>query len=97
LALTRPKRRGVGGWNSTHNSSEACGGGAAQKHLISKRKAGGHWWYSLRFGYSSKEEAWNAIRAGFLPAFDLAKSDRYAEIDTIEAIERGFAIQTKTL
>jgi len=84
-------------WWLEFNSQElgSMRGGAAQKHLIFRRKADGSWYFSRR--YANEDEAWKAIRAGYVQAFEFAKSGQYPEIDTIESIETGYAIRTKTL
>src|SRR5258708_7366377 len=84
-------------WWMEFNSQElgSMRGGAAQKHLIFKRKARAGWYYSPT--YANEEEAWKAIRAGFVQAFEVGTEARYPEIDGIEAIEGGQAIRTKSL
>jgi 5-methylcytosine-specific restriction enzyme B len=97
-ALGTDQPQGSWCWWMEFNSQElgSMRGGAAQKHLIFRRKADGSWWY-LSKRYANEDEAWKAIRAGYLQAFELAKAGRFPEIDTIESIEGGYAIRTKTL
>ena len=70
------------------------GGGSARKHLIFRR-ASGEWWYQPR--YSSLEEAWEAIRAGFVRAFELAAAGSFAEISEVAALDQGPALSAKAL
>jgi 5-methylcytosine-specific restriction protein B len=68
------------------------GGGSALKHLIYQR--GDASWY-FRPEYSSVEEAWTAIRAGFVRAFELAAEDHYDEIDDVAAIRPAVSLRGK--
>ena len=70
------------------------GGGSSAKHLIYKR-VGKEGWY---FGkYPDEQTAWEAIRAGFLQAFELAQAERWGEIDAIEPLLGGRMVRMKTL
>jgi 5-methylcytosine-specific restriction protein B len=70
-------------------------GGSAPKLLIYKRRTTAGWFHDPK--YVDEREAWTAIRDGFVEAFDLAGKQRFAEIDTIDSIEGGHAIRTKSL
>lgn len=69
-------------------------GGASNKHLIYKKKDGG-WFYNGT--YANEQDAWNAIRNGFLKMFDMAYNGQWHEIDNIETISNGKAIRLKSL
>lgn len=71
-------------------------GGAASKHLIYKRKHAPGWYYD-ESSFGSVEEAWQAVRAGFVKALECAESGDWDEIDQIEAIYAGPALRLKTL
>ncbi len=43
------------------------------------------------------EQAWEAVRAGFVEAFEAAAAGRWVEIDDIAAISTGSALRTKAL
>lgn len=70
-------------------------GGSARKHLIYRQRDGG-WFYDRR-SYASEQEAWQAVRHGFLEAFDKAKAGDWANIDQIGSISGAAALRTKTL
>jgi 5-methylcytosine-specific restriction protein B len=70
-------------------------GGTARKHLIFFGGAGATWNYPNK--YNSVEDAWHAIRAGFVEALDLASKGRPEEVDDIDALQGGAALRTKTL
>ena len=69
------------------------GGGSALKHLI-YRKTDGSWYYRPEYG--SVEEAWEAVRAGFVRGFELARAGRWSDIDAIPAIANATALRAKT-
>lgn len=73
----------------------SIGGGSARKHLIYKRLNEPGWYFDARF--ANEREAWDAVRAGFVRAFDLAAQGRFLEIGAIEAIGSAFALVTKTI
>jgi 5-methylcytosine-specific restriction enzyme B len=68
-------------------------GGASQKLLIFRRKAGS-WWYDDVFPDEAK--AWGEIRAGYVEAFELAKRGEWEAVDEIAAL-RAAAIAAKSL
>lgn len=70
-------------------------GGAAGKHLIFLRKKDQTWRYPAE--YSSVEEAWSAVRSGFVEAFELASDGKFDEVDDIHAIRGAQALRTKLL
>ena len=70
-------------------------GGSATKHLIWWSKASGDWKFPKQYG--TVEEAWEAVRAGFVEALALAGEDRFEEADDIKALTGAAALRTKTL
>ena len=69
-------------------------GGSAHKLIIFRRKSG-DWAYPAE--YDSERAAWEAVRAGFVQAFQLAAAGRWGEITSIEALRRGSALTLKSL
>lgn len=70
-------------------------GGAAGKHLIFYSKPKGDWRYPST--YTSVEEAWAAVRTGFVEAFGLAAEDRFEDIDDVTTLSGAAALRTKAL
>lgn len=70
-------------------------GGSAAKHLIFLRKKDHTWRYPQEYG--SLEEAWTAIRGGFVEAFDLAAAGEFDAIDDIKALRGAQALRTKLI
>ena len=70
-------------------------GGSARKHLIYRQRDGN--WFFDKQTYSNENEAWQALRAGFVEAFGKAKDGEWAAIDQIEAISGGAALRMKAL
>jgi 5-methylcytosine-specific restriction protein B len=70
-------------------------GGSARKHIIYKHRDKPGWHYPTQ--YDNQEQAWEAVRAGFVEAFRLAGEERWAEIDEIEALGPGAALLLKLL
>ena len=70
-------------------------GGNAKKHLI-YRQATGDWYYDTS-RYTSVDDAWNAVREGFVEALALAGKGEWAGIGQIEALRSGPALVNKTL
>ncbi|HEX2078944.1 MAG TPA: AAA family ATPase [Longimicrobium sp.] len=69
-------------------------GGQANKHLI-YFGSDGRWHHPDAYG--SVEEAWVAVRGGFLKAFALAAAGRWDEIDGIAELHGAPSLRTKTL
>ena len=80
-------------FNATHLGS--IKGGSAGKLIIFKRRNERGWHYPPEF--SNEQAAWEAVRAGFREAFELADQGRWAEIDQIDALSRGPALKLKTI
>lgn len=70
-------------------------GGSARKHHIYLQQKGG-WWYE-RDRYSSLDQAWRAVRDGFIEVLTLAKAGGWEDVDRIPALRGGPALLTKTL
>ena len=70
-------------------------GGSARKHLIYLQTDGQTWHFDP--SYADKDEAWTAIRAGFLEAFRLASEGRFEEIDGIAALAGANAVRVKSV
>lgn len=69
-------------------------GGSALKHLIYRRKDG-TWYFEKK--YTSVEEAWETVRAGFVEALRLASQGRFEEVGHLNAINAAIALSTKTV
>jgi 5-methylcytosine-specific restriction enzyme B len=80
-------------FRSSHLGSIA--GGSAKKLLIYKRKKGEGWYFDP--AYALVEQAWEAVRAGFVRAFELAQAGDWAAIDQLKPIAAGPALRVKTL
>jgi 5-methylcytosine-specific restriction protein B len=70
-------------------------GGSAAKHLIFLRKKDQTWRYPKE--YASIDEAWTAVRSGFVEAFALAAAGEFDAIDEIKALRGAHALRTKLL
>jgi 5-methylcytosine-specific restriction protein B len=72
-------------------------GGSAKKHLIYRKSDGSGWYWVDHNRYPSVEAAWDAVRAGFVQAFDLAKSGRWAEIGDIYPLSTATTLSGKAV
>ncbi|OBH30751.1 hypothetical protein A5692_18740 [Mycobacterium sp. E342] len=70
-------------------------GGSAHKHLIFKRAAEKVWQYPKE--YTSIEEAWNAVRAGFVEILGLASQGQFDETDDVKVLTGAQAVRAKLL
>jgi 5-methylcytosine-specific restriction protein B len=70
-------------------------GGSSHKHLIFKRSAQGVWQYPKE--YTSAEEAWSAVRAGFVEVLSLASSGQFDETDDVKVLNGAQAARVKLL
>ncbi len=70
-------------------------GGSARKLIIYKHRDKPGWYFPP--DYETERVAWNAVREGFIHAFDFADRQRWDEIDEIEPLTRGAALLTKVL
>ncbi len=69
-------------------------GGSALKHMIFRRQSG-EWYFERK--YTSVEEAWNSVRAGFVEAFRLAGEGRFEDIGQLGAINAAISLTTKAV
>ena len=69
------------------------GGGSALKHMI-YRKSDGTWYHRPEYG--SVDQAWEAVRTGFVRGFELASRGEWSAIDEIPAIQPGASLRAKT-
>lgn len=69
-------------------------GGSARKHLIFKQLQRDGWYFESK--YSSLDEAWSAIREGFVSLLRLAAEGKFDEIDNIESLYAAPAARAKT-
>jgi 5-methylcytosine-specific restriction protein B len=70
-------------------------GGSSRKLIIYARRDGSGWFYDQTF--ASHQDAWEAVRAGFVRAFELAGEGRVDAVDDIDALRSGPAITAKAL
>ena len=70
-------------------------GGSARKLIIYKHRDKPGWYFPPE--YDERAAAWEAVREGFVRAFEYADEGRWDEIDEIEPLNRGAALLTKTL
>jgi hypothetical protein len=71
-------------------------GGSARKHHIYFQAKKGQWWYE-EDRYESVEDAWRAVRSGFVEALRHADRGNWGAIDDIPALRSGHALLAKTL
>ncbi|MEP7228030.1 MAG: AAA family ATPase, partial [Gemmatimonadales bacterium] len=69
------------------------GGGSALKHLI-YQKGDGSWYY--RPEYANEGDAWDAVRAGFVRGFELAREGRWDDIDEVPSIKPAASLRGKS-
>jgi 5-methylcytosine-specific restriction protein B len=67
-------------------------GGSSSKHLVFWR-SDQSWRYPAT--YASVEDAWSAIRKGFVDTFELASEGRFDEIDAVQALAGANALRAK--
>lgn len=71
-------------------------GGSSKKLLIFKYAQDPGWYYD-QSAFSSVDEAWEAVRAAFVKAFDLAAGGDFNAIDDIPELQPGRALLNKSL
>jgi 5-methylcytosine-specific restriction enzyme B len=69
-------------------------GGSARKHIIYKKTASPGWYFDPSF--RDENDAWMAVRSGFVEEFKLIGSGDYAAVDSIPTLRSGAALRTKT-
>lgn len=70
-------------------------GGSARKLIIYKRANQPGWHFPP--AYADEQQAWEAVRGGFVEAMSLADEGRWHEIEGIEPLLSGSALVVKTL
>jgi 5-methylcytosine-specific restriction protein B len=68
-------------------------GGSSRKLLIFKRRDTGEWWFDRRF--SSLDEAWGAVRAGFIQVFDAVAAGDFEAVSDVTTLSWAPALTTK--
>jgi 5-methylcytosine-specific restriction protein B len=76
------------------NALGGIGGGSALKHLIYRRQDGS---YYHRPEYANETAAWEAVRAGFVRALQLAAAGEWQQIDEIQAIRPASSLRGKAM
>jgi 5-methylcytosine-specific restriction protein B len=70
-------------------------GGSAHKHLIFRRAAEGVWQYPKE--YTSVDDAWSAVRDGFVEILTLAEQGNFADTDDVKVLTGAQAVRAKLL
>lgn len=70
-------------------------GGSAKKHLIYRRSDDTGWYHVDPDRYSTLEAAWEAVRGGFVEAFELAKLGRWSDISGIYPLSTATTLSGK--
>lgn len=70
-------------------------GGSSRKLIIYARQDGSGWFHDPSF--VSHQAAWDAVRSGFVRAFELAGEGRVGAVDDIDALRSGPAVTAKAL
>ncbi|GAA0904572.1 hypothetical protein GCM10009558_004340 [Virgisporangium aurantiacum] len=68
----------------------------SRKLIIYARQDGSGWFYDQQ-AYATHEEAWTAVREGFVRAFALAAEGRVDAVDDIAALRSGPAVTAKAV
>ncbi len=71
------------------------GGGSSKKHIIFRRANRGAWVFDKQ--YENEQQAWVAVRAGFVRALDLAGTGDFATAGAVEPVDRAASLLGKTL
>jgi len=71
-------------------------GGSARKHHIYFQVDDEKWWFQ-EDRYETVEEAWEAVRNGFVEAIAAGERGEWEGVDEIPALRGGLALLTKTL
>lgn len=71
-------------------------GGSARKHLIYFQASTGEWWFDHKL-YSNVQQAWEAVRSGFVRAIELAEAGAWDQVDQIPSLRGAPALVNKTL
>lgn len=70
-------------------------GGSARKLIIYARQDGTGWFYDPTF--ASHHQAWDAVRSGFVRAFELAGAGQVDAVDDIDVLRSGPAVTAKAI
>ena len=70
-------------------------GGSSAKLIVYKKKTEPGWFFPS--GFANEQEAWEAVRAGFVEAFDRASARDWVGIDQISVLWPGQALLIKAL
>ena len=70
-------------------------GGTSRKMVVYKHKNKPGW--SFPDAYEDEQQAWDALKSGFLKLFKLADAENWNAIDEITALQTGPTLRTKTL
>ena len=70
-------------------------GGSSHKHLIFKRAVEDVWQYPKE--YTSIEQAWNAVRTGFVEILEMASQGQFDDTDDVKVLTGAQAARTKLL
>ena len=71
-------------------------GGSSFKHLIYYRAGVGEWWFDTQI-YGSVDEAWSAVRQGFVDAIAAGEAGDWSAVEAIQALRSGRALVCKTM
>jgi MoxR-like ATPase len=71
-------------------------GGSARKHLIYFQAGVGEWWFDAKL-FASVEDAWFAVRQGFVDAIAAGDAGNWPVVESIVALRSGPALVCKTL
>ncbi len=94
-ALGQENQNNVSRWVEFKTKSVASmSGGSALKHLIFRR-SDGVWRYPKE--YSTPDEAWQSIRAGFVEMLNLAARGQFDETDDVPVLTGASAVRVKML
>jgi 5-methylcytosine-specific restriction enzyme B len=70
-------------------------GGSARKLIIYKNRDKPGWYFPKE--YANERVAWEAVRDGFVRAFEYGDEGRWDDVQGIEPLNRGASLLTKTL
>jgi 5-methylcytosine-specific restriction protein B len=70
-------------------------GGSAKKHLIYRKSDDTGWYHVDPDRYPTVDAAWDAVRAGFVEAFELATQDRWSDISNLYPLSSAATLSGK--
>lgn len=77
------------------NNLGSMRGGSAHKLMVYKHKDKPGWYFDS--AYKQEQEAWKAVRGGFVQAFEKARAKDWNAIDEIVPLQAGPMLRLKTL